>query len=176
MSGILRVANDKQPNAKGQLSTSTTFSRAQCETDAIKLSQHLAKASISKLQYVQQEVRFLGHDISTSGTKRGICNPEDSQAPDKETGSLFPRYVFISNIFHSKLYHSRSTAPRDGRCDRLDRSFSGTLGPVAAEFFRVYIQRPGRLLRIEPLGSTRGGVTPIWTETLTPVHPTVAAP
>ncbi|XP_031734864.1 uncharacterized protein LOC116400902 [Anarrhichthys ocellatus] len=42
--------------------------QAQCQKDTIKLLQHLAqvshKASLSKLQFVTQNVHFLGHDIS----------------------------------------------------------------------------------------------------------------
>lgn len=42
--------------------------REQCETDTVKLLKHLTaqghKASLSKLQFVQQKVTFLGHDFT----------------------------------------------------------------------------------------------------------------
>ncbi|XP_062419418.1 uncharacterized protein LOC119228347 isoform X2 [Pungitius pungitius] len=45
--------------------------QTQCQTDTLKLLKHLAKeghkASLSKLQFVSQNVRFLGHDISGEG-------------------------------------------------------------------------------------------------------------
>ena len=45
--------------------------KQQCEKDTIALLQHLAKeghrASLSKLQFVKQEVKFLGHSISADG-------------------------------------------------------------------------------------------------------------
>uniref|UniRef100_A0A3B1JAJ5 ribonuclease H n=1 Tax=Astyanax mexicanus TaxID=7994 RepID=A0A3B1JAJ5_ASTMX len=48
----------------------------QCEADTIKLLQHLAaeghKASLSKLQFVKQSVRFLGHDISAEGKQLSV--------------------------------------------------------------------------------------------------------
>lgn len=45
--------------------------KEQCEKDTVSLLQHLAKerhkASLSKLQFIQQEVTFLGHVITAEG-------------------------------------------------------------------------------------------------------------
>lgn len=68
--------------------------------NTIKLLKLLAeeshKASLSKLQFVQQEVKFLGHLISCQGKKLEHCRVEAIQKiSNQETADVIFGYVFL---------------------------------------------------------------------------------
>ena len=88
--------------------------KEQCKSNTVKLLKHLAKsghkASLSKLQFVQEQVVFLGHVITSAEknpfTKKNRCNSESSKTYHKKTDDVISWNVLLLSTVHSKLCHS----------------------------------------------------------------------
>lgn len=94
-----------------QTSSLTNAIEEQCRRDSLALLHHLAKeghkASLSKLQWVQTQVTFLGHILTSQGR---TLSPQRIEAiiklPKPETNDVISGDVLLLQKFHSRLLHS----------------------------------------------------------------------
>lgn len=116
---------------------------------------------LSKLQFVQQQMHFLGKDISAEGKRLSadiVSAIQKIPKPDtkKLLSPFFLRYVLILQNFHPKLFGVRSSHYRHGTRYTYHSSRGITLF--------------GGLCRVDSPGPSHCLHAPVGTENITFVH------